>query len=330
MARAEHLSSTKSDCLQSDLSAACSLGSWSAHNSLGVSGQVTAAGGVCWCPAIAALPLVHSPSVCSLYPIPWGRKQRQDWLSSSLQPWCRNMIVLTSTISAHMCMLCHATAPGCNAGVAVHSREEAALAACSVLHNHSNDQKLSSHMTELTAGIANIMIALEVLPSTACLCNHARIMHMLSYLLTIYHIRGKLIQQADQQSLPLFRIDNLLESRRQTAEGTSKKSKLCLILQCQGSLVLWLLASVLSLWSLRHQSSQAQLSGPEQQQAGQGATSPTSSSMNSDSDLVGQAMSLYSMMRQVGTAMLQRRADCLDAAMQMIELISAASHTGHW
>lgn len=89
--------------------------------------------------------------------------------------------------------------------------------------------------------------------------------------------------------------------------------------QCQGSKVQWMLVSILTLWSPCDQPCD-QLS---QQQ-------PRPDISSNAGDIVGQAILVYSMMRQVGAAMLQRRADRLEAAMQMTQLISVATNNGHW
>ena len=47
-------------------------------------------------------------------------------------------------------------------------------------------------------------------------------------------------------------------------------------------------------------------------------------------DTIRQVTPLHSMMQHVGTAMLQTRSDCPKAAMQMTQLISAATNSGHW
>lgn len=91
--------------------------------------------------------------------------------------------------------------------------------------------------------------------------------------------------------------------------------------------MLWLLATVLSLWSPSE--------GKEQQQGSahtEGAAVLTGSTTGShgEPDMLGQALPLYSMMRQVGTAMLRNKASCHEAAMQMVELLSSASQSQHW
>lgn len=82
--------------------------------------------------------------------------------------------------------------------------------------------------------------------------------------------------------------------------------------------MLWLLACVLSLWS--------------PSEGADGAAVSTSSGTGSpdEPDVLGQALPLYSMMRQVGTAMLRHKASCHEAATHMVELLSSASQSGHW
>ncbi|KAL3138059.1 hypothetical protein ABBQ38_005291 [Trebouxia sp. C0009 RCD-2024] len=133
------------------------------------------------------------------------------------------------------------------------------MAACLAIFVHKADLRCSSHMTELAAGIANLIIGM----------------------------------------------------------------------QCQGSIVLWLLASVLSLWSPSEDSHLAQQQRPLH--TGAAAVSSGASSLPPDQpDMLGQALPLYSMMRQVGIAMLRHKASCNDAAMEMIALLSSASNSGHW
>lgn len=56
--------------------------------------------------------------------------------------------------------------------MAAHQREEAALAACSVLQAYKAELSKSPHTTELMAGVANIMISLQVL--TTSICSHSQ------------------------------------------------------------------------------------------------------------------------------------------------------------
>ena len=91
--------------------------------------------------------------------------------------------------------------------------------------------------------------------------------------------------------------------------------------------MLWLLANVLSLWSPSE--------GAEQQQQSTYTDSAAVSTRPAtgwpdEPDMLGQALPLYSMMRQVGTAMLRHKASCHEDAMQMVELLSSASQSGHW
>jgi len=89
-------------------------------------------------------------------------------------------------------------------------------------------------------------------------------------------------------------------------------------LQCQGSLVQWMLATVLSLWS------------PDDQASFKQQPNAVTSIYTDASDTIRQSTPLYSMMRHVGSAMLQTRTACPKAAMQMTQLISAATDSGHW
>lgn len=82
--------------------------------------------------------------------------------------------------------------------------------------------------------------------------------------------------------------------------------------------MLWLLASVLSLWSPSEGAAAAAV-----------MTNPGTGSPD-EPDMLGQALPLYSMMRQVGTAMLRHKASCHEAAMQMVKLLSSASQSGCW
>ena len=102
-----------------------------------------------------------------------------------------------------------------------------------------------------------------------------------------------------------------------------------LVLQFQGSLVLWLLASVLALWSPSDSSEIAQHQHLTHTDAVAVSLGLATVSPN-EPDMLGQALPLYSMMRQVGTAMLRHKASCNDGAMQMVQLLSSASHSGHW
>lgn len=79
-----------------------------------------------------------------------------------------------------------------------------------------------------------------------------------------------------------------------------------------------MLAIVLSMWSPDDQASLKQQ--PD------GVTSMYTNSSNT----IRQVTPLYSMMRHVGTAMLQTRNACPKAGMQMTHLISAATNSGHW
>lgn len=84
---------------------------------------------------------------------------------------------------------------------------------------------------------------------------------------------------------------------------------------------------MLSLWSPSE--------GEEQQQQPaltEGAAVLTGATTGSpdEPDMLGQALPLYSMMRQVGTAMLRNKASCHEAAMQMVELLSSVSQGEHW
>lgn len=89
-------------------------------------------------------------------------------------------------------------------------------------------------------------------------------------------------------------------------------------LQFQGTLVHWMLAIVFSLWS------------PDDQASLKRQPDGVANVCTNASDTIRQVTPLYSMMRHVGSAMLQTRSDCPKAAMQMIELISAATNSGHW
>ena len=84
-----------------------------------------------------------------------------------------------------------------------------------------------------------------------------------------------------------------------------------------------MLASILSLWSPCDQPCDQSCDQPSQEQ-------PRLNVLSNASETVGQALPVYSMMRQVGAAMLQRKADRLEAARQMTQLISAATNNGHW
>ena len=79
-----------------------------------------------------------------------------------------------------------------------------------------------------------------------------------------------------------------------------------------------MLAIVFSMWSPNDQASH------KQQPDG------VISIYTNASDTIRQVTPLYSMMRHVGTAMLQTRTDCPKAAMQMTQMISAATNSGHW
>ncbi|KAL0036123.1 hypothetical protein WJX79_004331 [Trebouxia sp. C0005] len=133
-------------------------------------------------------------------------------------------------------------------GLATDQREAAAHSACSALQAHKAELSQSSHMTELAAGLANIMISL----------------------------------------------------------------------QCQGSLVHWMVAIVLSLWS------------PDDQASLKQQPDEVASVYTNASDTIRQVTPLHSMMRHVGTAMLQTRTAYPKAAMQMTQLISTATNSGHW
>lgn len=89
-------------------------------------------------------------------------------------------------------------------------------------------------------------------------------------------------------------------------------------LQCQGSLVHWMVAIVLSLWS------------PDDQASLKQQPDEVASVYTNASDTIRQVTPLHSMMRHVGTAMLQTRTAYPKAAMQMTQLISTATNSGHW
>ncbi|DBA78919.1 TPA: hypothetical protein ACH3X1_008798 [Trebouxia sp. C0004] len=170
------------------------------------------------------------------------QSQLQEAVTGALQllqsHWC----------TAHLSAACILFLGAATHGLATEQREAVAHAACSAIRVHKAELSQSSHVTELAAGLANIMISL----------------------------------------------------------------------QFQGSLVHWMLAIVLSLWSPNDQASL--------KQQPHGVTSIYTAA----SDLVRQITPLYSMMRHVGSAMLQTRTDCPKAAMQMTQLISDATNSGHW
>lgn len=91
--------------------------------------------------------------------------------------------------------------------------------------------------------------------------------------------------------------------------------------------MLWLLATVLSLWTPSEDAEQQQ---PSTQTEAAAVSNRPAMGWPDEPDLLGQALPLYSMMRQVGTAMLRHKASCHEAAMQMVELLSSASQSGHW
>ena len=100
-------------------------------------------------------------------------------------------------------------------------------------------------------------------------------------------------------------------------------------LQSHGSSVMWLLVSALTLWSPADAKASSFCSSSATQSA---HTSGISQGANNSikPDVVRQAIMLYSMMRQVGAAMLQNQAQCADTAMQMTELLAAALQSGLW
>lgn len=91
--------------------------------------------------------------------------------------------------------------------------------------------------------------------------------------------------------------------------------------------MLWLLATVLSLWSPSESAEQQQQLTHIEAAA---VLSDPAAGFPDEPDMLGQALPLYSMMRQVGTAMLRNKASCHEAAMQMVELLSSASQGEHW
>lgn len=134
------------------------------YDNLG-SREEAAAGGNSQCFAAAALTLVHRASLCRMHPLSRSRLSRQVLEHSfssakyhccasclqTLQPTCFHGL---SPYKPHKSMI---------AGLEAGQRQSAALAACVAVQAHKAELRRSSHITELTAGIANLVIGLQVL-----------------------------------------------------------------------------------------------------------------------------------------------------------------------
>ena len=151
-------------------------------------------------------------------------------------------------------------------------------------------------MTELTTGAANLMISLQVLD----LCP------------------SRIASHADLIPIPIqvcFGRCSVTGSVPVTQTGC---------LQFEGSLVLWLLACLLALRSPTNGRDNSQLQLHTQTDSAHAMPD------NNQTNVLREALPLYGMMRQVGIAMLRSRSSCDAAAMQMVDLMSSASHSGHW
>jgi hypothetical protein len=173
-------------------------------------------------------------------------------------------------------------------------------------------------MTELAAGLANIMISLQVLPKGIPQgpCSNS-LWHVISMDNTLCWNALYLDHTIVGNNLWLATL-HLHYVHVHHACKTTVLVMTMSFLQCQGSLVQWMLAIVLSLWS------------PDDQASLKQQPDGVTSIYTNASDTVRQITPLYSMMRHVGTAMLQTRTDCPKAAMQMTQLISGVTNSGHW
>ncbi len=173
-------------------------------------------------------------------------------------------------------------------------------------------------MTELAAGLANIMISLQVcikgIPPATCSNSP---WHIISMDNMLYQIAPYLNHMTLDRNLCLATL-HLPHVHLHHACKTTVLVTFTSFLQCQGSLVHWMLAIVLSLCS------------PDDQASLKQQPDGVASIYTNASDTVRQVAPLYSMMRHVGTAMLQTRTACPKTAMQMIQPISAATNSGHW